>query len=377
VLLWQNEIAHCAARVAIAGDFLPPAKAPTEVAPAWKQLGSSLASYIGDVDVGVLNLECCIDTAGCTPHLKLGLGDTFTANSEALDFPRALGAQVIGLANNHTHDYGPLGLERTIAAVRNAGLAPIGMTRTVLDSPTVTTVDLPSGQTIGLWAAVCHLPVLATQNKAGIEPADIARGKAALAGLRELGAHINVALLHAGMEHTNYPDPSDVTLMDDLAAAGFDVVAAAHSHRLSGYKLLERPGRGPCFCFYGLGSVCSSVLYSPLEREGLIVIVGVSESGQIAQIDLRFVHLDEHGFGTVPSYSAAALMRDRFTRVSEEIRHGTYRHRFYADVGRDLFHRQFRDMRTAFTRGGINGVARKLTRLRMRHLKRVLHGTFG
>jgi len=118
-------------------------------------------------------------------------------------------------------------------------------------------------------------------------------------------------------------------------------------------------------------------LYSPLEREGLIVVVAIGNLGEIAQIELRFVHLNEQGIGEIPSDAENAAMQDRFTRVSEEIRSGAYQARFYADVGQGLFQRQLRDVRTAYARGGLNGLAQKLTRIRMRHFKRALHSALG
>lgn len=375
--LWQKSGAVCDTRIAIAGDFLPPPDVPPDVATDWRQMGVDLANYIGEVDTAVLNLECCVDTVDCVPKLKLGLGDVFSAHRDVLDFPRAFGADVIGVANNHTYDYGQLGLDRTTDAIRSAGLTPIGMTRGLRELPSIAIRELHSGQRVGFWAAACHLPELATSNRAGIEPAFLWRAKNALSTLNGHGSQINIALLHAGMEHTNYPDPFDVRLIDKIAMAGFDVVAAAHSHRVSGYKRLIRPGRGPAFCFYGLGSVCSSVLYSPLEQEGLIVVVGAEKSGEIAEVDLRFVQLNDWGLGVIPCYSAFVAMRDRFARVSEDIRSGRYKGSFYADVGTGLFHRQFRDVRTALTRGGLNGLVQKLSRIRLRHFKRALHSTLG
>ena len=377
MLLWQRPGIVHSSRIAIAGDFLPAMQLPPDATPDWTKIGSGIANYIGDIDAAALNLECCVDTAEGTPQLKLGLGDTFGAARDVLDFPRALRALVIGVANNHAYDYGQLGLNRTVGAIQSAGLTPIGMARNLRERPAVAVIEVGSGQKVGFWAAACHLPEVATQSKAGIEPAFLSRARDALATLAALGSHINIALIHAGMEHTNYPDPCDVALMDNMALAGFDVVAAAHSHRLSGYKMLDRPGRGPAFCFYGLGSLCSSVLYSPLEREGLIVVVAIGNLGEIAQIELRFVHLNEQGIGEIPSDAENAAMQDRFTRVSEEIRSGAYQARFYADVGQGLFQRQLRDVRTAYARGGLNGLAQKLTRIRMRHFKRALHSALG
>ncbi len=101
------------------------------------------------------------------------------------------------------------------------------------------------------------------------------RGLAALEALREQGASCCVAFLHAGEEKTNRAEPDTVRMMDALGAAGFDVVTACHSHRISGWREGRRPDGSRWACLYGLGSLASSVSYSDLEREGVVVVLGL------------------------------------------------------------------------------------------------------
>jgi poly-gamma-glutamate capsule biosynthesis protein CapA/YwtB (metallophosphatase superfamily) len=377
MLVWEKEHSSADCRIAIAGDFLPASGLQLPAHLIWDQVASSIRERFNPTDAAILNLECSINVGHCRPRCKLGLGDTFAARPDVLDFPRALGAKVIGLANNHTCDYGEEGLERTRRAVLDAGLVPLGIASSLSESPDVGTVNTRFGLCVGFWAAARHLPELATRNKPGIEPATRKRGRDALAALKACGSTVNIAFLHAGLERSNRPDPDDVALMDDLAKMGFDVVAASHSHRISGYKRIRRANGSAAFCFYGLGSISSGVLYSPLEREGLAVVAGFRSTGEIARVEAHPVYLEGSGWGTVPDSARADAILDRFMDLSQEIGDGSYRARFYRETGKGLFGRQFRDMQAAFENGGLRGLASKLSRVRVRHLTRVFHKSIG
>lgn len=102
--------------------------------------------------------------------------------------------------------------------------------------------------------------------------------------MKSRGATFCIALIHAGCLRTNHPDPEDVRLMNLLGQAGFNVVAASHSHRISGYAHLDGFRKHEAFCFYGLGSLVSGYVSSPLEREGLVVTAGFNRDGEFARL---------------------------------------------------------------------------------------------
>jgi poly-gamma-glutamate capsule biosynthesis protein CapA/YwtB (metallophosphatase superfamily) len=372
MILWKKEDAQTVCRIGIAGDFLP---APDFGLPddcTWSSISRSLAPHFKDVDISIVNLECPIDVGDSKARMKMAMGGTFSAAAEVLSFLSSLKAAIVGIANNHIYDYGQPGLESTKRALLAQSMTPLGCGRTLLDAPDVFLWEGPGRTKIGFWAAARGLSENATRNASGVEAATRKRSLAAHAEMKRQGAHLCVALIHAGLEHTNRPDPNDVAFMDSLAESGFDVVAAAHSHRISGHKVLAGTGGRPAFCFYGLGSLLSGVMYTALEREGMLVVVGLDARGEIAQIDARPIHLEGAGWGTVPDLEREETISQRFLRCSEEIGDGSYKWLFYQDTGKNLFRRQFRDMRVAFRQGGWQGLTRKLRRLRMRHLRRLL-----
>ena len=88
----------------------------------------------------------------------------------------------------------------------------------------------------------------------------------------------------------------------------------------------------PSFSFYGLGSLVSGYVASPLEREGLIVVVGFNRDGKFIRLEIRPVLLGENGFGAIPDASMRDRILNRFRELSEEIADGSYEKMFYREM---------------------------------------------
>jgi poly-gamma-glutamate capsule biosynthesis protein CapA/YwtB (metallophosphatase superfamily) len=376
MILWEKKDAQVQFRIALAGDYLPSAGLGVTAKCGWKCQSGKLAPYFENIDLAIANLECPVDVEGCAARPKIGLGESFSAPSESLEYLSALRIKLVGIANNHIYDYGTQGLRRTREAIEGWGFGAIGSGRSLAESPEVFVTETPFAARIGFWAAARNLPELATRKRAGVEPATTRRARAAIAELQRRKTRLNIAFLHAGIEHTNRPDPDDVEFMDELIALGFDVVAASHSHRIAGHRMATGMDGRPAFCFYGLGSLSSGIKYSTLEQEGLMVVVGLGMLGEIARLEVKPLLLSGEGWGMIPDWSSAKTILDRFMMLSLEIADGVYSERFYEDTGKDLVRRQFRNLRAAYQRGGLSGLAQILSRIRMRHLNRVLHKAF-
>jgi hypothetical protein len=225
---------------------------------------------------------------------------------------------------------------------------------------------------VGFWAAAIASRDLATRTLSGVEPATPARAREAIHILRSRGAQTSIALLHAGCIRSNRLDPADAGSMDEISKSGFQVVAASHSHRIAGTRVITSPSASPAFCMYGLGSIVSGYIADPLEREGLIVVVSITSQGSLARVEVRPVLLDDSGFGQVPDPTMSATILERFHSLSKEIEDGFSARRFYNDMSQGLVRIYLRDVRAALRQSGIRGVARKAGRMRMRHVKRLV-----
>ncbi len=377
VTLWDSGRDELiAARIAVAGDFLP-AGVLALPAGGWREAACGLEGHFADVDVSFVNLECALDIEGLVPRALSGLGQIVHAPAISLDYLHSLRAYLVGLANNHTYDFGAAGVERTRSALVQARIAPLGAGRTLQSAPEVFVWRGPANIRVGFWAAARASTDLATGKRTGVEPATLGRAAQALESLHRQGARFSIALLHAGCIRTNRPDPGEAGLVDSIAKLGFSVVACSHSHRIGGARILATRNSSPSFCFYGLGSIVTGYIASPLEREGLIVVAGLNSGGDLARVEVRPVLLSESGFGEIPSREASRIILDSFRNLSDEIADGSAKRLFYDDLSDGLVRLYLRDARAAFRASGICGLARKASRARLRHVRRLVHRLIG
>ncbi|MGH3048290.1 MAG: CapA family protein [Gaiellaceae bacterium] len=82
-----------------------------------------LVAAVGEADLCVLNLECCISERGAPAPGKVFHFRAPPAAAEALAH---LGVDCVTLANNHALDFGPTALLDTFAHLESAGIAWVG-----------------------------------------------------------------------------------------------------------------------------------------------------------------------------------------------------------------------------------------------------------
>jgi poly-gamma-glutamate capsule biosynthesis protein CapA/YwtB (metallophosphatase superfamily) len=378
LILWEAEaVQPIASRVAVAGDFLPAGKLHFPPRATWRGMAQNLDGYFTDVATTFANLECPVGVEGCSSRPLAGLGQIVSAPADSLEYLKAVRSHAVGIANNHSYDFGSAGVALTRQSISRSGMSPLGAGRDSEATPEVFVWHGPCGLRVGFWAAAEASSDLATHDLAGVEPATPLRGLQALDEMKSRGATFCIALLHSGCLRTNRPAPEDVELMNSLAKSGFDLLAASHSHRISGHERIDAPCRRPSFCFYGLGSLVSGYIASPLEREGLVIVAGFNASGELARVEVRPVFLEENGFGTIPEAREAHTILARFHQLSWEIADGSYEKLFYRDLSPGLVRLYLRDVRAAYRERGIRGLAAKVRRIRARHVKRLVHKVAG
>ena len=378
MILWEAaKDAPVAARVAVAGDFLPAwkfvaQKPALETRDRWREMAQDLSAHFEGVAISFVNCECTLDTAGLKPRSLDGLGDIVSAGDSCLDYLAAIRASAVGIANNHAYDFGIQGGERTRRAIASRGFTPLGAGRSLAAAPEVLVWQGPGRIRVGFWAAARATTNPSTRTLAGVEPATLQRAQQALQAMKEREARFCVALLHAGCLRTNYLAPEDALLMDSLARAGFDIVAASHSHRIGGAKSIPTGKNHPAYCFHGLGSIVSGFVASALEREGLVVVAGFDANGELVRIETKPVLLADSGFGTIPTDAAGHAVMDRFRRLSGQIANGSFARLFYREISPGLLSLYMRDIQRAFQEAGVPGLARKARRIRLRHVRRLV-----
>lgn len=214
------------------------------------ELHAALAP-LADADLAVLNLETAITERG-TPEPK---SFHFRAPAKALDVLKDSGVDAVSLANNHTVDFGRVGLEDTLAAVESSPIPVVGVGSNAEQAykPAILTAR---GHTVALIGAT-QVPDRtlaahsAAENKAGVASAtDVDRLVSAVEQARSQAATV-VVYLHWGTENTGCPNGEQISLTRRLTAAGADIIVGAHAHQLQGAGWTAD---GATYVDYGLGN---------------------------------------------------------------------------------------------------------------------------
>lgn len=231
-------------------------------------LGSAV-KLLKQADLSIVNLETAITDRG-TPGPK---EFTFRAPAKALDVLRKAGIDVVTVANNHGLDYGPVGLEDTLAAGRKAELPIIGAGQDVKQAyrPYRTTIN---GVRIAVIGATDVLDTFAqttwpaTATRPGLASAkDTPRLVRAVRAARAK-ADVVVVDLHWGTELASCPSARQQELAAALTGAGAQVVVGSHAHVLEPHVQ-----EGRTTVHYGLGNFIFYATRPAAVRSGVYGVV--------------------------------------------------------------------------------------------------------
>ena len=203
-----------------------------------------LAPALRAADLAVANLEQPVtgaDLGGYTGYPQ------FNSPPELLEALRDAGFDVLTNANNHSLDRGRQGVERTFANLERFGFVHAGTARNEAERDRIA-VASAGGIRIAFLAytyGTNGIPLPAPYLVNLIDPqriaADIARARAA-------GVDLVAVALHFGNEYEPEPNADQEALVDEVLAAGADIILGHHPHVLQRAEL--RPasphGSAPC-----------------------------------------------------------------------------------------------------------------------------------
>lgn len=207
-----------------------------------------IADTLRDADLTVVNLETAVTDRG-TPQPKTF---HFRAPATAYDALKAAGVDAVSIANNHTLDYGPVGLLDTLDSAGRAQFPVFGAGRNADQAyaPWLTTVRGVRIAVLGMsqirelasqWQATASRPGLAMAF-------DQKRAVAAVAAARKV-ADLVIVYMHWGVEGSSCPSAEMKAFAPKMAEAGADIVVGTHAH-----TLLADGWLGHTYVHYGLGN---------------------------------------------------------------------------------------------------------------------------
>jgi poly-gamma-glutamate capsule biosynthesis protein CapA/YwtB (metallophosphatase superfamily) len=268
------------------------------------------AEQLRAADFAMVNLETAVTGRG-TPQPKRY---HFRAPTSTYAAVQAAGIDVVSIANNHTLDYGQVGLIDTLESAVEAKMPVVGAGRNVVEAykPYLTTVK---GVRIGV-VALSQVHELAgqwkpTETRPGIAMAfDLSLSVAAVKQARGL-ADLVVVYLHWGTEGSSCPNGEQKSAAQALVEAGAQVIVGTHAHVPQGDGFI-----GSAYVHYGLGNF---LWYGPSKSTdtGLLTVT-VSNAGGWKVTNRVFTPgvISDTGQAKPVTGSALASMEQRLSRAT-------------------------------------------------------------
>ena len=187
-------------------------------------VGEQLIQILRDADYRIFNLELPL-TDQASPIEKYG--PALIAPTDTVAGYRALGVDLLTLANNHILDQGVQGLESTCRTLKKAEIPYLG----VGDTPEEAAKPyiLQGDRKVGIYACAEHEFSIVDEKNPGANPFDPLESLDHVAQLKQQCDCV-IVLYHGGKEHYRYPSPQLQKVCRKLVEKGADLVICQHSH---------------------------------------------------------------------------------------------------------------------------------------------------
>ncbi len=259
------------ARLAQTGDFAEPFR--------------GLADRLADSDITVVNLESTLAELG--PPTQ-GI-ESFVADPRIRSGLRLAGVDVVSLANNHSGDYGPQSLLRTIELLERGGFAVFGAGANLrqADKPVVLVRDGVTVAFVGFNAIGETPPAGPGQPGAAslsmpprTGPIDQQRLERITRQVADLATRVDVVVVvpHWGTQYTAVPEPEQSQVGQALLAAGADIVVGGHPHWVQAVER-SRDGR---LVVHSLGNLVFDMDFSIETMQGVVAELVVWDDRVVA-----------------------------------------------------------------------------------------------
>jgi poly-gamma-glutamate capsule biosynthesis protein CapA/YwtB (metallophosphatase superfamily) len=268
---------------------------------------------LGQADLVVLNLECCISERG-RPWDAPGKPFFFRAPPRAVELLVLLGVDCVTLANNHALDYGFDALADTLDHLATAGIAAVGAGAD-LEQARRPAILAAGGLRVAVVGVTDHpADFAAGPGRPGVAFADLGRRVPdwLLEDIREADAEADATLVtpHWGPNMTSAPVRHVRRAASELVEAGATLVAGHSAHVPHGVA-----GR----VLYDLGDFLDDYRIDPRLRNdlGLLFLVTLDERGPV-RLDALPLKL-EFSHTRLAAGEDAAWMRRRFRAACADL----------------------------------------------------------
>jgi poly-gamma-glutamate capsule biosynthesis protein CapA/YwtB (metallophosphatase superfamily) len=266
---------------------------------------------LGEADLVLLNLECCISERG-RPWQAPGKPFFFRAPPQAVELLVLLGTDCVTLANNHALDYGLDALADTLDHLAAAGIAVVGAGADLEQARRPATLAT-GGLRVAVLGVTDHpADFAAGPDRPGVAFADLARQVPdwLLRTVREADAEVMLVTPHWGPNMTSGPVRHVRRAANALVEAGATLVAGHSAHVPHGVA-------GPVL--YDLGDFLDDYRVDPQLRNDLSLLFLVTLDGrgptrlEALPLKLEYCHT------RLATGEDAAWMRRRFRAACADL----------------------------------------------------------
>ncbi len=218
----------------------------------------------------------------------------FSSPDQLADVLQDVGFDILTTANNHCLDSSEKGLLRTLDILEDRGISALGTYRTQeeRDAVYLREVNGISFAFLAYTYSTNGLPI--PQNKPYmVSMIDLPRMKEDIQKAKAMSPDFVVVNLHFGDEYKIFPNDKQKEMVDELFAAGADVILGGHPHVLQPMETrkikntdgTERTG----FVVYSLGNFISSMRTPPTDA-GIILYLDFEkiegQRGELKQVSI-------------------------------------------------------------------------------------------
>lgn len=267
-------------------------------------VGEELACILKRASYRVFNLEVPL-TDKEEPIAKFG--PNLIAPVTCIEGYKALGTDLVTIANNHILDQGVQGLISTIETLEQASISYVGAGDCIYTAqkPLIVEID---GKSIGFYACAEHEFSIANDNSAGANPFDPLESLDQVLELKTKCEFV-IVLYHGGKEYYRYPSPGLQKTCRKIVEKGADLVICQHSHCI-GCKEEYMDGT----IVYGQGDFLFDGMNNEYRENGLLINI-------LDLKDVRFIPIEKNG-NTVhlADKEKSEKIMDLFNERSERIK---------------------------------------------------------
>jgi poly-gamma-glutamate synthesis protein (capsule biosynthesis protein) len=239
-----------------------------------------IASVIRQASFAAANLECTISNLGGATNRY-----AFRAPVQSAQLLRRAGFDAMGLANNHSLDFGPVALHDSAAHLVREGIEPVGVEAPTRNACDPSFFSLPDGKRIALFAMNSVDPKTNSQIAASSVRAQLG---AAITKARSR-ANLVVCLVHWGIENSERITDEQRELARWLVDRGVDLVVGSHPHCVQPLDFYHG-----CPIAYSLGNLVFDGAPTVASwNHGALLEVGLNEGAKISSLSLIPVVLED------------------------------------------------------------------------------------